>query len=366
MYSYAKAIEIEPNNESARLGRAVILNAMGRLQEAVDDADVALELNMGSGDGHYNKSLSLLSMGRYKEGFREHEWRFGTKAVLGPYRFKKPLWAGQKTDKRILIYCEQGLGDNLQFCRYLTQLKGLNVTLEAPKPLVRLLGQFGFPVVDRDAEEKPEFDLHCPMMSLGAVFGTTLNTIPSTDSYLKANGSKWRQRLSEKPGLKVGVSWSSGVRLSFVIAMTMQKKKSINTPAFAALMQDTPGVTFVSLQKEPPHDREVINLPNWYDPMVECNDLQDTAELIEALDLVITVDSAVAHLAGALGKPVWVLNRYDICWRWLSGEVESPWYNSAKIYRQHKPMDWGRVLEEVKHDLAGFAASQTSMVRLSA
>ncbi len=350
IHEYSQALALEPTNESARLGRAVILHALGKLEESIADADEALALNMSSGDAHYNKGLSLLSLGNYPEGFMEHEWRFGTRAVLGPYRFKQPLWTGQQTDKRILVYCEQGLGDNLQFCRYLTRMKGLNLTLEAPRPLMRLLEQFGHPVIDRDAPQKPEFDLHCPMMSLGAVFGTTLETIPSTGGYLKADGSDWRKRLAGKSGLKVGVSWSSGVRFSFVIAMTMQRKKSIATADFAEVM-DIPGVTFVSLQKEEPHDLGKIDLPNWYDPMPECNDLQATAELIDALDLVITVDSAVAHLAAALGKPVWVLNRFDICWRWLSGSVEAPWYDSAKIYRQHQPMDWSNVLASVKQDL---------------
>ena len=350
---YARAIELEPDSEPAHLGRAVIYAALGDFEEAVKDADYVLAMNPGSGDAHYNKALSLLSMGDYTEGFREHEWRFGTKSVLGPHRFKVPLWQGERTSKRILVHCEQGLGDNLQFCRYLAKMTHLNVTIETPKQLTRLIEQFGFPVVERDSK-LPEFELHCPMMSLGAIFGTTLSTVPK-GTYFKApidESVRWHRELARLPGKKVGVSWSSGVRLEQVIAVTMQRRKSIPTKDFSQLL-DIPGISFVSLQKEEPHDGAVSSL---YDPMPQVKDLADTAAIIENLDLVVTVDSAVAHLAGALGKPVWVLNRYDICWRWLSGETESPWYDNVKLYRQHAPMKWDGLLAELKEDLEKYAA----------
>ena len=349
---YARAIELEPDSEPAHLGRAVILAALGNFEDAVKDADYVLAMNPGSGDAHYNKALSLLSMGQYAEGFREHEWRFGTKSVLGQHRFKKPMWQGEKTSKRILVHCEQGLGDNLQLCRYLDNMKHLNVTIEAPKQLSRLFEVFGFPVVERGLPL--EFDLHCPMMSLAAIFGTTLETVPKQFPYLRAEKddiAHWKRALSGLTGKKVGVSWSSGVRLEQVIAVTMQRRKSIPTKDFAGLL-DVPGISFVSLQKEEPHDGVI---PSLYDPMPQVRDLADTAAIIANLDLVVTVDSAVAHLAGAMGKPVWVLNRYDICWRWLSGETESPWYDNVKIYRQHAPMKWDGVLSELKEDLEKYA-----------
>ena len=348
---YNAAVTAEPDNVDARIGRSVQLSAMGRNDQALADTDHALSIALGHGGAHYNKSLILLSLGDYAEGFREHEWRFGTNSVLGPHRFRQPVWFGEPTDKRILVWCEQGLGDNLQFCRYLEWMKNasLNVIVEAPASLVRLFEGFGFPVIKRD-DPLPEFDLHCPMMSFGAVFGTTLETVPRLFPYLKAPADEteaWRKRLSGLKGKKVGISWSSGVRPEQPIAVAMQRRKSIPTKDIAPLLS-VPGVVFVSLQKDVPEDGIPGGL---FDPMPEVRDLAGTAAIIKNLDLVITVDSAVAHLAGALNKPVWVLNRYDICWRWLSGETKSPWYPSARIYRQSAPSRWDDVLYEVKRDL---------------
>lgn len=349
---YDRAIELEPDNEAARLGRGVILSALGQYQAALADADHVLSLNTGAGGAHYNKALVLLSMGDYREGFREHEWRFGTDAILGRHRFKIPLWCGEKTDKRILVHAEQGLGDSIQFMRYLTLMRGLDVTVEVPKALVRLFEPMGFQVIMRD-NPLPDFDLHCPMMSLAAVFGTTLETVPHKSGYLTAperEVSAWRDRLAHLPGLKVGLSWSSGVRPEQPIAVAMQARKSIATAEIARLL-DVPGVSFVSLQKDIPAD----GIPNGlFDAMPDVSDMVDTAAIIENLDLVITVDSAVAHLAAGLGKPTWVLNRYDICWRWLSGDVESPWYDSARIFRQSAPGRWDDVITQLKKELECF------------
>ena len=343
LVDYDRAVELDPDYEPARLGRSVILGSLGEYNAALGDSEHVLELDYGNGGAHYNLSLLLLSMGEYREGFRQHEWRYGTNAVLGRHRFDKPVWAGEKTKKRILVHCEQGLGDSLQFMRYLPMMAGLNVTVEAPKALVRLFEQYDFPVVMRD-DPLPEFDLHVPLMSLGAIFGTGLETIPATGGYLKAKPSlDWTAGIRKR--LKVGVAWYSGVRIEQPIAVAMQRRKSI--PDITPLL-DIPGITYVSLQKDKPDNGIPLQLLN---PMIAVRDLQDTADVIASLDLVITVDSAVAHLAGALGKPVWVLNRYDICWRWLSGDVQSPWYDSAKIYRQSRPMHWDDVLRDVRRDL---------------
>ena len=344
--NYDRAVALEPNNEAARLGRGVILSSVGRFNDALADANYVLAQNVASGGAHYNKALVLLSLGNYEEGFREHEWRFGTNAILGHHRFRQPVWCGEKTNKHILVHCEQGLGDSLQFCRYLPLMKerGLNVIVEAPAALVRLFKQFGLPIVKRD-DSLPEFDLHVPMMSLAAVFGTKLNTVPFKDGYL-ATDQAW-DGIATLPGKKIGLSWSSGIRPEQPIAVAMQERKSLRRADLEPLWA-LPNISWVSLQKDTPRDgipTELIDL------MPSVTDLADTAAVIKELDLVITADSAVAHLAGALGVPGWVLNRYDICWRWKSGEALSPWYNCAKVYRQSAPGQWGDVIQNVVEDL---------------
>lgn len=349
---YDAALRLEPTNEAALLGRSTVHSAMGRFAESLADADQVLQRNPGSGSAHYNRALTLLSLGDYTEGFREHEWRFGTSSVLGKHRFPVQLWLGEDTRKTILVHCEQGLGDQIQFARYLWAMKErrLNVIVEAPAVMARLLEPIGFPVFVRN-EPLPRFDLHCPIMSLAAVFGTTLSTVPTFPSYLSASEdavARWKARFDRMPGKKIGLAWWSGVRPDQPIAVAMQRRKSIPTAEIARLLSED--AVFVSLQKDKPDDGTL----NIFDPMPEVSDLSETAAIIENLDLVITVDSAVAHLAGALGKPVWVLNRADICWRWLSGDVKSPWYDSARIYRQSEPMKWGGVIDQVQSDLRDF------------
>lgn len=346
---YTAALLLEPTNESALLGRSTVYSSMGMFACAMADAEAVLAQNMGYGAAHYNKALSLLSKGDYREGFREHEWRFGTNSVLGQYRYPQQVWTGQDTRRRILVYCEQGLGDQIQFMRYLGLMAGLDVVVEAPDAMARLFEPFDFPVLRR-GQELPPFDLQCPIMSLGAIFGTAVDTVPYKGGYLCAPEEEshyWQTKIGQLSGLKVGVAWSSGVRPEQPIAVAMHKRKTIPTEAFRRIL-DVPGVTFVSLQKDVPEGGIPEGL---YDPMPQVSDLADTAAIIQHLDLVISVDSAVAHLAGALGKPVWVLNRSDICWRWLSGEVESPWYSTARIYRQERPFHWGDMLAQVRTDL---------------
>lgn len=348
---YDRAVELEPQNEAALLGRSTVLSAMGRFAEAQADSETVLEFRPGSGGAHYNRSLLLLSQGDYKEGFREHEWRFGTDSILGRHRFPQPVWTGGDTFRRVLVHCEQGLGDSIQCARYIQPMlrRCAEVYLEAPAALVRLFGKLGVEVIRRD-DELPEFDLHCPIMSLPAVFGTAINTIPPPFWPAFGGGAnKHIAKLKQLPGKKVGLCWSSGVRREQPIAVAMQKRKSIPTSVVASLL-DVPGVTFVNLQKDMP-DEGMLDI---FDPMPACADLADTASVIDALDLVIAVDSAVAHVAGTVRKPLWVLNRFDICWRWLSGNVPAPWYPGACIYRQSEPARWGDVIAQVKHDLPEF------------
>jgi hypothetical protein len=227
-----------------------------------------------------------------------------------------------------------------------------NVVLEVPARLRRLLATLGGSVnVIAHGEKLPKFDLHCPLLSLPLAFGTTLATIPAAVPYLQADREQvmvWRRRLKVLPGLRVGIAWAGGLRPFDPLLRAIDLRRSITLGHFAPLTA-IPGINLVSLQKgdpasqarTPPSGMELLDVTD------ELDDFADTASLVAALDLVITVDTAVAHLAGALGRPVWILNRFDACWRWLPGREDSPWYPTARLFRQPTPGDWDGVIANV-------------------
>jgi hypothetical protein len=262
-----------------------------------------------------------------------------------------------------LLFEEQGLGDTIQFCRYvpLVAQRGARVILEVPPQLTRLAASLsGVAQVVETGHPLPAFDLHCPLLSLPLAFKTELATIPAAIPYLKADPDQskaWQDRLGAKTKSRVGLVWSGGIRSNQPVSVN--QRRNIPLAKFAALKH--PGVDFYSLQKGQPGESELTDLkrsqwsgPNILDFTGALKDFADTAAFIDNLDLVITVDTAAAHLAGALGKPVWILNRFDTDWRWLLDRADSPWYPTAKIYRQDTAGDWDSVLQRVKTDLIGF------------
>ena len=275
------------------------------------------------------------------------------------------MWLGDGTlaGKTILLHCEQGLGDSLQFCRYTTLVArlGARVVLEVPPALRNL-----FAALDGVAElvvlgdPLPHFDCHCPLMSLPLAFGTTLTTIPADAPYLRADAAKvlrWRQRLGERRRPRVGLVWSGGFRPDQPELWAVNSRRNVPLSMLASLAGLA--LDFYSLQKGQPAEAELARLtasgwdgPHIADVSAELGDFSDTAALIEALDLVVSVDTSTAHLTGALGKPVWILNRFDTCWRWLLDRTDSPWYPTARLYRQPTAGDWGAVLAQVRADLA--------------
>jgi hypothetical protein len=272
--------------------------------------------------------------------------------------FAQPQWRGEESAGRILlIHAEQGFGDTLQFCRYATLAaeRGLRVVLEAQSPLVRLLQ--GLPGVDRviaRGEALPAFDLHCPMLSLPLALGVTLENIRRFEPYLHADPAQaatWRTRLAEMTGPvpRIGLVWAGNPRNHLRGLAAVDRRRSL-APNLLAPIFNVPGLRLLSLQKDGP--LAPVEFP-LIDFMHEMQDFADTAALIANLDLVISVDTAVAHLAAALGKPVWLLDRYDACWRWFTGRRDSPWYPTLRLYRQPQPGDWDQVLAEVISDLAG-------------
>jgi hypothetical protein len=264
--------------------------------------------------------------------------------------------------KTVLLLAEQGFGDTLQFCRYAPMLarRGAQVILAVPDPLSRLMGSLRdvHQVVSQD-EIVPAFDLHCPLMSLPLAFGTTEETIPWRVPYLEADAEateRWRTIIpttGNAGGLRVGLVWAGARRAGQPYAAAIDRRRSMTIADFAPLAA-VPDCVFVSLQLGPPA-RQAATAPF---PLVDVTDrltdFADTAALIEVLDLVITVDTAVAHLAGALGKPVWLLNRFDACWRWPRDRDDSEWYPTMRIFRQTAPGDWAGVIRRVAAALPGF------------
>jgi tetratricopeptide (TPR) repeat protein len=352
-----RVLSLQPANPDAQNGRAKALNELDRLDEALVALDDVLALRPDDMAARWNAALAHLALGDYRRGWPafEHRWDLASAQPHRP-RHEQPLWLGDTDLKgqRVLLDPEQGMGDTIQFCRYapLLAARGATVLLRSPEPLVRLLGTLaGVTEVVAEGDAAPPFDLYCPLMSLPLALGTTLETIPANGPYLHAGAAAlaaWRERVRPLPGLRVGLVWSGNPRPEDPDANAVDRRRSVALTDFAPLASVS-GVSFVSLQKgeaaaqaaDPPLG---MVLHDWTD---ELADFADTAALIAALDLVISVDTSVVHLAGALGKPIWVLNRYAMCWRWLRGRTDSPWYPSARLFRQPVAGDWASVMEDV-------------------
>jgi Flp pilus assembly protein TadD len=364
--SYREALRLRPNLPEAQNGRGIALDALGRRAEAEASYREALRLRPDFPEAHNNLGVALLLTGRFEEGWREYEWRWKTKPFSSSARyFLAPLWRGEAIgDRTILLHAEQGLGDTLQFCRYVPLMVcGAGITLEVQPPLVRLLSRLpGVRRVIARGDRLPPFDLHCPLMSLPLAFGTTLDTIPAATPYLSADpalAANWKERLVGLDGLRIGLVWAGGQRFTYD-----DRRRSIALKALAALGQVS-GVSFVSLQKdeaaaeaaEPPHGLML------HDFTSELHDFEDTAALIVNLDLVISVDTSVAHLAGALGKPVWLLKRFDTDWRWLLNRNDSPWYPTLRQFRQPRPGDWNSAICAVRDALQRLMAGDCDQLQ---
>ncbi len=359
---YRDALAIWPDYVDAYLNMGTALKELGRLDEAAACCREVLARDPDQPEAHSNLGIILLAQGDLAAGWREHEWRWKTPQMRRAHRdFAQPQWRGETAaGQTLLIHAEQGFGDTLQFCRYapLAAARVSRVILEAQKPLVRLLrGLPGVDLVVVRGEERPAFDVHCPMLSLPLALGTTLATIPGGTPYLKADATlsgAWRTRLAATAaqGWRVGLVWAGNRRIESKGLAAVDRRRSMSPDCLAPLFE-LPGLHFVSLQKSGPEAPARFPLTDF---MAEMEDFADTGALIANLDLVISVDTAVAHLAAALGKPVWLLDRFDACWRWFTGRRDSPWYPGLRIYRQPRPGDWSGVVDEVVADLAGHFA----------
>jgi hypothetical protein len=313
--------------------RGNALHALRRYDEALREYAHAIETDASYAQARMNRALCLLRLGRFDEAWSDYEWRWRTVEVAPLQRgFVQAQWTGAEplAGRTVLLHAEQGLGDTLQFCRYVPWVARLarRVILEVPPRLVGLMRTLpGSPEVVARGDALPAFDLHCPLLSLPRAFGTTFATIPSPGRYLAAEPTRvahWTARLGARDRPRVGVMWRGGTGSRI-------RGRSLALREFLAAL--VPGVQYVSLQRElPPEDLETIaSRPDIVHLGEEQADFRDAAALCESVDLVVSVDTSVAHLAGALDVPVWVLLPGHCDWRWFDDRDDSPWYPRAKL-----------------------------------
>jgi tetratricopeptide (TPR) repeat protein len=354
--SFDRAIALLPNHAHAHCGRAGALMEVGRLEAALVSYDQAVAIQPDFAEAQYNRSLALLLSGDYAKGWLAHEWRWrnAAKLFMGERRaFTQPLWLGEEpiAGKRLLLYCEQGLGDTLEFCRFAKSVadRGATVILEVQAPLVSLLQRLeGVSRVIGAGSPLPEFDYHCPLLSLPLALGTTLDTIPGAAGYLRSDPAKtarWQARLGDRSRPRIGLTWSGN-----------QEQGNDHNRSFqlAAWIEHLPReFSYLCLQKEiRAADEATLAANPWiarFDG--DLHDFSDTAALCESVDLVLSVCTSMAHLSGALGRPTWVLLPFNADWRWLLDRTDSPWYLATKLYRQQARGDWNGVFTRVAADL---------------
>ena len=346
--SYDAALTVRPDLAEALNNRGLALKELDRFAEAADSHRRAYAIDTGHVEARWNEALLQLLTGDYQNGWAGYEWRWHKEPLIRARRdFGQPLWRGEAiAGQTILIHSEQGLGDAIQFSRYvpLVVASGARVVFEVQPPLLRLLhGTGGVEVIAR-GEALPPFDWQCPLLSLPLAFGTRLETIPADIPYLHAEpdlARVWAQRLGEKRGPRIGLAWAGNAD------HRNDHNRSIALGKLLPLLDAK--ADFVSLQKVPrPGDDALLDGCDMLRVGDALGDFTDTAALIAALDLVISVDTSVAHLAGAVGKPVWVLVTHSPDWRWLIGRDDSPWYRSARIFRQDASRDWDAVIACVR------------------
>ena len=355
--SLDRSIALDPSDPNVHTNRGIALSLMRRFEDAIASHDAALARAPDHAGAHWNQSLVLLQTGRYEAGWAKYEWRRKMESPIGVLDHPAPCWTGAENiaGKTILLYHEQGFGDTIQFFRYaaLVRARGARVIAAVPADLVRLMAISAPDItVIRGDAPAPPVDYVCPFLSLPHAFGTTMETVPAPRRYLSSDPARrdvWAARVAASPGLKVGLVWAGGYRPGQPELAVIDARRS-TTLATLAPLADVRGVSFVSLQKGPPAGQLASPPPGFsiIDPSAELRDFAETAALIDALDLVISVDTAAAHLAGALGGPVWVMNRYDTCWRWLDGRQGSPWYPTMRLFTQSTPGAWGPVVDAVR------------------
>jgi tetratricopeptide (TPR) repeat protein len=351
LQSIDRAIQLKPDFAEAFSNLGILLEYLHRFDDALQSYDRAIQLKPNYAEAYFNQSIIKLRLGKYEEGWRLYEYRQVKKDTKNNYKkFPIPLWLGNESidNKVILILNEQGLGDSIQFCRYLLMLASLNpkeIIFMVQKPLLSLFSNFNkkIKILEQD-KPLPHFDYYSPLMSLPLAFKTTLGTIPVNIPYLTVDDVKnkyWQDRFGKQTKAKIGLVWSGS---------TTHKKDRYRSLALRqlVLLLELP-FEFHSLQKEIRSDDKKIlkTCKSLYQHQNDLNDFSDTAALLNQMDLIISIDTSVVHLAGALDKQVWVLLPYIPDFRWLLNRDNSPWYPSIRLFRQPKFDDWESVIQQL-------------------
>ena len=363
-----------PHEGGILYNTAYTLKKCGRIKEAMPYYEAALKRNPNHAEAHFSLGLAYLITGDFKQGWAEYEWRWQRNSQLSPRDFSQPMWNGEPLNgKTILLHAEQGLGDTFQFVRYAKLIKeqyGGIVLFASQRPLHTFVTRC-CPYIDKvvtlDAIPKT-FDVHAPLLSLPYILKSEEDTIPKEIPYIfpdQALTEFWRKRLSKDTHLKVGICWQGNSKYSTPFLRSVVAAKSIQMNKFSHLAF-VPGVTFYSLQRETGTDQlksmstdfELVTFEEDFDK--SHGRFMDTAAVIKNLDLVITVDTSIAHLSAAIGTPVWTFLPEPPDWRWMLNRPDTPWYPNMRLFRQTKQGDWDSVMLKVRNELNELAKTKTS------
>ncbi|HET6250869.1 MAG TPA: tetratricopeptide repeat-containing glycosyltransferase family protein [Tepidisphaeraceae bacterium] len=351
--AFRRAIDLQPSMSNAWNNMGNVLRYLGRLDEAIAAYRRALAIRIDYPDAHQGLGMALLQSGDFLHGWLEYEWRWKVPSAK-PRTFPHPRWAGEDVaGKTIFVYEEQGFGDCIQFVRYASLLadRGARIIVGCRRELARLISTVpGVAEIIIGGQVLPRFDLHVPVMSLPLLFDTRLETVPACVPYFKLARDeiqKWRLRVGEDSHFHVGLAWRGNPELA------TNRIRSINLSSLSCLAS-VPNITFHNLQNLPRRQSEQSAL-EMSDHSSLLSDFADTAALISNMNLVITVDTAVAHLAGALGIPTWILIPTASDWRWMILRSDSPWYSTVRLFRQSTPGRWDDVVSQIHRDLASLA-----------
>jgi hypothetical protein len=355
---YEKALKLRPNFADAQCNLGVALQETApTLGPAIAAFEKAIAMDYNFATAHWNLGFSLLLLGDFQRGLAEYEWRWKTGTVVIPRQIRRPQWNGEPLGgRRIFLHAEQGLGDTIHMARYIPVVaqRGGTVILECPAPLIPLLKNLrGLAEIIPAGERPPDFDLHCPLMSLPLISNTTLETIPGNVPYLEPDrqlAAGWSQRMPPDPNHpRIGLVWAGQP------GNKNDRHRSIRLEQFAPLAT-AKNARFFSVQKggasaqtrNPPPGLTIA------DYTADIQTFADTAAMLANLDLIITVDTSVAHVAGAIARPVWILIPFRPDWRWMLDRDDSPWYPTMRIFRQKTRGDWADVIDRVKEALLNF------------
>lgn len=349
---YDRALALKPDYAEAYLNRGNACFELRQIHSAVASYEGAIATRPDYAEAYWNKALALLTSGNFEQGWPLYEWRWKRDQMKPCRPYPAPLWLGEKSlsGQTVLVHAEQGLGDSIQFCRYLPDVAalGAKVIFEIHSSLISLFNQLtGIEHFIEQGADSPPIDYHVPLLSLPLAFRTTVRSIPAKQAYLQAGTeqvAQWKSRLGHQSVPRIGLVWSG--------AVTYKRDQKRSIP-LETLLADLPqGVEYVSLQKDVrAADEETLRNAGVRRFERELTDFSETAALIACLDLVLSVDTSVAHLSGALGKPTWILLPYLPDWRWLLDRTDSPWYPTVRLFRQATAGDWKGVIQTASREL---------------